>query len=267
MCIDQKLHQVTLRNVLFLFVISIINTIIDAFISIGYSQFYLLLREYFDLTYSQISIISPIMGIFVSVIKLLILIGLFKLMGSINRNEQQAYVMPQANHRDFFAFLFTTIFCLPSMMILLPLLPSMISGFLYSYIGFNFLDTNLLMTLNALLAPTLLTFFSIAISFIIIYFSVKSCFIREFNTIPLKLLLKAVGWAYLYLILFNIVINIIYFVISFSIVSSMHSYSLAPTAIMLVMLLSVVFVVASIVGMVMFTRKAVRKYFSQYNAI
>lgn len=254
MCIDQKIHQVLLRNVLLLLLISVVYTLITAAIGMAYSIVYQLLIDDFILSSSAMVNILPIISIFTSIIKLLILVGLFKLIGAVNRNGQQTYILPQANHRKLFTFIFTVLFCLPSMMIVL-----LLSSWLYDVFGFNTtMSSNLLLTITALLVPTLLALFSVATIFIIIYFSVTHCFIRQFDAIPLKLLVKAVGWAYLYLIILNIVIISIYFIVSFTMTDDNSMIKL----IILRVAFPPIYALIDIVGTVILCRKAVRKYFS-----
>ncbi|WP_392559436.1 hypothetical protein [Orbus mooreae] len=256
--IGQKFHQFTWFNVLKVVVMCIVNIFIMSLLTVGYSLLYRWLREVWEFSYSYFAIVHDVIHIIFNIVSLLVFLGVAKLVLFTTRTKQQDYTLLPKNHSTLFAALFTVIFCIPSMVLLFDRLPYVISDFL----NYSIIDEFNVMMIVLLIVPALVTFLCILVNFLIIFFSAKRCFQREFTLIPLKLLFKAVGKAYLYLIGFAIVSNGVYFIISFIIASSMNSYELRPFAMFLMTIVSLAFCIINIIAIVKLVRKALTYYFS-----
>lgn len=263
-CIVQKMHQVTAKNILVMLGVAIIYVVVANFSLLGYRQLYSSLIENSHLSYDNLQLLLTIVAFIFFILQLLILTAIFTLMGSINRNQSASYVISATNFRPLFALLFTVIFLFPSMLFSTWRLPDELVYFIYEMVSSLFLysgNEHMLWPLVFAISSFLI-FLMTLINFLIIYFIVRGCFVRQFSTIPFKLLFKSVGWAYLYLIGFNIVISIIYFVLVLGISLNMNGYRLMAGAVILIALTSIIFIVISIVGNIKLMRKAVRKYFA-----
>ncbi|WP_392562000.1 hypothetical protein RHO12_00390 [Orbus sturtevantii] len=260
MFIDQKMHQITARNIIIILAVCIIYQVITHFIMIGWMQLIPLLKFKFDLSYDVISQLLTIFSVLLMALKALILVGLIKLIGFIDKRDRQAYNMPLANHRTLFAILFSLIFSFPFIIILFTWFNGEVFSFFMGYFDFFYEAANLdsVELFLIITLPGLLSLLSFAISFAFIFFSVKNCFVRQVNTIPLRLIFKAVGWSYLYLILIAMATGIIYFILSIIITLIMTS----GVASVLTTLISIIFIVINLIATYLLTRKATLKYFS-----
>ncbi|WP_392564376.1 hypothetical protein RHO13_02100 [Orbus wheelerorum] len=258
----QKMHQVTLNNITIILTVCIIYQLINYLIIIRWQELFLLLGDKFELSHDVSALLFLIFDFLLIVLKLLILVGLIKLIGSIHKNQRQTYSMPFGNHRALLAMLFTIIFLFPSITILFTWFNGAIFSVLMGPFNFFYEEVNLanLTQLSVIILPALLILLYSAVNFAIIFFSVKNCFVREFDIISLKLIFKAVGWSYLYLLLFGLIIGIIYYILNVIIVS-MNSYYQREAVLASIILINMVTIVLSIVATCILTRKAVRKYF------
>lgn len=261
--IQQKIHKITFNHLIGLLIICIVYMVIIRLISVALSPIYKMMSERFD--YHVLTIYYHLISFILMSVRPIILMALIILLGLVNKQQRQPFTMPLGNHRAVFAFLFTLIFLSPYLLFLLPfsntILLNFISDFFDVYPSFS-ADLPLFQRLVVSILPSIISVLIVMLYFVIIFFTVKNCFTRQFTTVPLKLIFKAVGWSYLYFILFSIVIGIIYGMLAFIFSMSMRHDYVSDVMIVLLILLNIAHFVIGFILMLVLPRRAVKKYFA-----
>lgn len=261
--IQQKIHKITFNHLIGLLIICIVYMVINRLIGLALSPIYQMFSERFD--YRMVAIYYSLISFIVMFARPIILIGLIMLLGIVNKQQREPFTMPSGNHRTLFAFLFTIIFLFPYLLFLLSMSSTILLNFISVYFDISpslSADLPFLQRLVVSILPSIVSLLIVMLYFVIIFFTVKNCFTRQFTTIPLKLIFKAVGWSYLYFILFGIVIGMIYFILVFILSMNMRNDYVSEAGIALLILLNIAYFVIGFILMLVLPRRAVKKYFA-----
>lgn len=255
----QRMYQLTVGNIVKVCIIGVIYGGVSLF-SMTNQIVYPVLREFFGRSYYDIGVFTLVLSPVLQLLSLVILITIILLATCFNKTKRQCYQMPLNNHHKLLAFFFSALFNVPAMIMLfyfvhVPLFS--ITLYYFSKWGVELTDS---MTIVISILPSLCTLLVMLISFSITFFSVKNCFKREFNTLPLKLLFKSTAWSYLYIVGFIIISNIILFFILGFVVGIGNTF-MNEILLFVWGLLMLCAQLGTIVVIVIVPRKVVRKYF------
>lgn len=255
----QKMHQFAIANFSKMVLIGVLYLVGFWGLSKGYIYLVTQLQVLLAMSYADMSSLIFVIALLLSIIKFLLLVGIIGLVCSVDQQGRQCYQLALSNHQGLFATLFTILFLIPLIVIVYSHMQGLIFGLLLNY----FYESAVVIQIIVSVLIYLVTLIIVMIHFMIIFFSVKNCFQRQFTTIPMKLLFKSVGVAYLYLIVFGIITGIVFSLVSFIIVNNASGYQALQLMITISLISLIVFSVINIIATAILTRKAVRKYFTQ----